>query len=229
MRIAFFGGSFDPPHAGHIAIARAAVDRLQLDRVLVAPVGRQPLKGATAWAGFEDRLAMVRLACAQQAGSGGPSLTASDADAPSADGSPNYTYDVLLRVRDGLAAGDRLFCLLGADSFHTLRHWHRAAALLGLCDFIVAARPGYDLTHVRDGLPDGVAVLSRVERDGLVELRLSTGSTLYAMLDTDEDVSATRLREALQQGLTGENTAAEGLLAPGVAEYIRARGLYRQG
>ena len=94
MRIAFFGGTFDPPHCGHIAIARAAITRLALDQVLVAPVGTQPLKGGSAHSSFEDRLAMVRLAVA-----GEPGLTASDVDAPLPGGQPNYTFDTLQRLR----------------------------------------------------------------------------------------------------------------------------------
>ena len=66
MRIALFGGSFDPPHSGHIGIAMAAVDRLQLERVLMAPVGRQPLKQDQTQSPYEDRMAMVQLACARR-------------------------------------------------------------------------------------------------------------------------------------------------------------------
>jgi cytidyltransferase-like protein len=73
MRIAFFGGTFDPPHRGHIAIARAAIARLGLDQVLVAPVATQPLKGGSGHSSFADRLAMVRLAV-----TGEPGLVASD-------------------------------------------------------------------------------------------------------------------------------------------------------
>ncbi|MGA8041301.1 MAG: adenylyltransferase/cytidyltransferase family protein, partial [Terracidiphilus sp.] len=62
QRIAFFGGSFDPPHNGHLAVARAALQALQLDKVLFAPVGTQPLKPHGASAGFADRLAMTQLA-----------------------------------------------------------------------------------------------------------------------------------------------------------------------
>src|SRR5215469_14916173 len=76
-RIAFFGGSFDPPHLGHLAIARAARDALQLDRVLFAPVGAQPLKPKGSTASFEDRLAMTELAIAGERG-----FEVSLADAP---------------------------------------------------------------------------------------------------------------------------------------------------
>ena len=67
MKLALFGGSFDPPHRGHVALARLAMDRLRLDRVLIAPVGTQPLKHETA-ASFEDRVEMVRLAFADEPG-----------------------------------------------------------------------------------------------------------------------------------------------------------------
>ena len=63
MKVGIFGGSFDPPHHGHIALARTAMERLDLDRVLIAPVGTQPFKGDEA-APFEDRVAIVRLAIA---------------------------------------------------------------------------------------------------------------------------------------------------------------------
>ena len=67
MRVAFFGGSFDPPHCGHIAIARAAREKLRLDRILFAPVGLQPLKQHGSSANFADRVAMTRLAIAADA------------------------------------------------------------------------------------------------------------------------------------------------------------------
>ena len=138
MRIALFGGSFDPPHSGHLGIAMAAVERLHLDRVLMAPVGRQPLKRDQAQSPYEDRMAMVQLACA-----GHPPVAASAIDAPRVDGRYNYTCDTLQHLRETLPAGDELFCLVGADSLQTLRHWHRAAEALMLAEWIVAARPGF--------------------------------------------------------------------------------------
>src|ERR1700728_4305611 len=90
-RVAFFGGSFDPPHIGHVAVARAARQALHLDRVLFAPVGLQPLKPTGPSASFEDRVAMTRLAIAGQ-----PGFELSLADAPKAAGAaPNFTIDTL--------------------------------------------------------------------------------------------------------------------------------------
>ncbi len=83
MRVALFGGSFDPPHHGHIAIAKAAADGLALDRVLFAPVGRQPLKEEGKPTPFADRMAMVELACRVD-----PRFEVSELDAPRHDGLP---------------------------------------------------------------------------------------------------------------------------------------------
>lgn len=90
MRIAFFGGSFDPPHRGHLRIALTARERLGIDEVLLAPVGRQPLKSHEP-AAFGDRLRMVELMCAPYR-----ELVASAVDAPRPQGGePNYTVATL--------------------------------------------------------------------------------------------------------------------------------------
>src|SRR5271163_3563192 len=103
MRVALFGGSFDPPHHGHIAIATAAADVFDLDSVLFAPVGHQPLKPEGVPASFADRFAMVELAC-----SADPRFSVSDIDAPHNDGAPNYTVDTLGRLRESMPEA-RLF------------------------------------------------------------------------------------------------------------------------
>ena len=92
-RIAFFGGSFDPPHLGHLAVARAAREALGLDTVLFAPVGAQPLKPVGSTASFEDRVAMTELAIA-----GEPGFAISLADAPKPSGAPNYTLETLQKL-----------------------------------------------------------------------------------------------------------------------------------
>ncbi len=103
MNIGFFGGSFDPPHRGHIALARLAMDRLGLDRVLLAPVGVQPLKRDRPQADYSDRVAMTRLAIEGQ-----PGLEVSLIDAPRADHRPNYTIDTLRALRSDAGAERRL-------------------------------------------------------------------------------------------------------------------------
>jgi nicotinate-nucleotide adenylyltransferase len=221
MRIAFFGGTFDPPHRGHIAIARAAITRLGLDQVLVAPVATQPLKGSYGHSSFEDRLAMVRLAVA-----GEPGLMASDVDAPIPGGRPNYTFETLQRLRKQLQPTDELFCLVGADSFLTLKGWHRCAELLLFCDFIVAGRPGFSLDQINGVLPNGVENAGEVREAGFSRFTLvgSSGQSaeLFLLPDLDQNISATEIRAALAEG-----SEPQTVLAPGVAEYIRSHALYR--
>ena len=222
MRIAFFGGSFDPPHCGHLAVARAALDRLALDRVLMAPVGNQPLKQNVATpSNFDDRLAMVRLATAADS-----SLHASDLDRPRADGRPNYTLDSVLELRSTLVPDDSLFCLIGADSFLTLRKWYRAEELLLLAPFIVAGRPGFTLEDAAAALPENMRPGEPADGPGYRVLQISDDrgrqTVLYLMPDLQIDISATMIRAALAEGAN-----AQTLLPQAVLEYIRARGLYR--
>lgn len=224
MRIAFFGGTFDPPHRGHLAIAQAAADRLHLDRVLFAPVGNQPLKQNVSSASFEDRIAMVRLAIA-----GDARFALSMVDAPRADGSPNYTIDTVRMLKTSLLPEDQLFCLVGADSFLSLPRWHRAGELLPACDFIVAGRPGFDLQNVEGLLPPLVRLAGEPQHaQDLVTFRLADAngqtSTLYFLPDLKETTSATEVRSALAGGWI-DNSAVP---AP-VAEYIGAHHLYNDG
>ena len=114
MRIAFFGGSFDPPHFGHLAVARAARQALNLDRVLFAPVGFQPLKPLGSAASFTDRVEMTRLAIQDDPGF---EISLADAPADPANLAPNYTVDTLAAIRRTHPPNTKWFLLLGADAF----------------------------------------------------------------------------------------------------------------
>jgi nicotinate-nucleotide adenylyltransferase len=221
MKVGFFGGSFDPPHRGHIALARLAIERLGLDRLLIAPVGSQPFKrGEAAFASFEDRVAMVRLAIRSQ-----PRMEVSLIDAPLPDGRPNYTIDALHNLRKQLNPDDRLYCLMGADAFLTIGKWRQSGDLLLACDFVVGSRPGFDLSRIAATLPENIA-LAAEENNPLdclvIGLRSENGmrSRLFILTDLEQDISATEIRQELQAG-----TAAA--LDPAVTEYIAEHRLYR--
>ncbi|MGB7190963.1 MAG: nicotinate (nicotinamide) nucleotide adenylyltransferase [Acidobacteriaceae bacterium] len=221
MRVALFGGSFDPPHRGHVALARLARERLALDRVLVAPVAVQPLKPDAAPASFDDRVAMARLAFADE-----PGVEVSLLDAPRSDGKSNYTLETLETLRRRLSPDDALFCILGADSLLSIGQWHRPAQLLTACDFIVGARPGFNLSDVEGALPGGIRakpLATELPGTRLLELAASNGrrSRLYLLTDLAEDVSANEIRSALLQKANPGS-----VLHPAVAEYIRAHPLY---
>jgi nicotinate-nucleotide adenylyltransferase len=222
MRIAFFGGTFDPPHRGHLAIAQASADRLLLDRVLFAPVGSQPLKHDSSVASFEDRVAMVKLAIA-----GSARFELSTIDAPRPDNRPNYTIDTIRLLERSLKPEDQLFCLIGADSFLSLPRWYRAGELLVACKFIIAGRPGSDFQSAAKTLPKGVHISGEPHHEpGLSTIGITNdegmSSTLYFLPDLHEEISATNVRTALVEHLVGKDA-----LPQPVADYIRAHGLYQ--
>ena len=227
-RVAFFGGSFDPPHRGHLAVARAAQAALKLDTVLFAPVGAQPLKAQGATASFEDRLAMTRLAIAGQ-----PGFELSLADAPKPEGGPNYTLETLERLR-GELGGSVLFFLMGADSFSGLRQWHRAAEIPFAAPLIVAARPGQPQEDVKAALPPGLTMeAGRSDMRGGVEvreflLRNLTGemAKFYVLPGLDIEISASDVREKLRAA-AGDSAPVHTLLPEAVEKYVFAHELYR--
>jgi nicotinate-nucleotide adenylyltransferase len=199
MRVALFGGSFDPPHRGHIAIATAAADVFDLDKVFFAPVGRQPLKPEGVPASFADRLAMVELACGVD-----PRFDVSDLDAPKSDGSPNYTVQTLATLQEAMP-DTRLFNLVGADSFLDLRRWHEPERLLDLAEWIVVSRPGFPLANL--------STLGLTPRQR---------GRVHLLQTVHEDVAATDLRERLE---TGDQCVD--VLDPAVSAYIQSHHLYR--
>lgn len=234
-RVAFFGGSFDPPHLGHIAIARAARQALALDRVLFAPVGLQPLKPQGPSASFRDRVAMTRLAIARE-----PAFELSLLDAPrsdqATDSEPNYTIDTLTRLRDTLPPGTELFLLLGADSFRTLHHWHRAAEIPFLASLIVASRPPSPDEPAGDPdllccVPHGLTCTPLPGQPHRYRIANAAAqvSSLTVLPDLHYDISATELRNQLSDGEPQAlNTVSAGpLIDPAVLAYIRSHGLYR--
>ena len=212
MRVAFFGGTFDPIHRGHLGLASAAADAFALDRVLFAPVGQQPLKAAPAIASFADRLAMVRLACNPEPPATGnqqpatcPHFSVSTLDAPRADGAPNYTVDSLAALARELPTAS-LFVLTGADSFLTLRRWRSPDRLLALAEWIVVSRPDFPLSEAQ------IAPL---------DLTPAQRARVHLLTTLNEEVSATGLRRRLQAG-----DPCPGLLPPAVASYILSHHLY---
>jgi nicotinate-nucleotide adenylyltransferase len=230
-RVAYFGGSFDPPHLGHLAIAHAARTALHLDTVLFAPVGAQPLKPHGATAGFDDRVAMTRLAIAGQSG-----MSLSLADAPTETGSPNYSVETLMRVRAELPEHSTLFFLMGADSFLSLRRWHRAAEIPFIAPLIVASRPGQHLDDLRAGLPGELSIHPAAEAQKNVagiQVRYysianaaGTSAPFYLLPDLHVEISASDIRAQIRA--SGIEPEGKNLLPQSVAEYVLARGLYQE-
>ncbi len=247
QRVAFFGGSFDPPHLGHLAVAHSALAALPLDAVLFAPVGTQPLKLAGASVSFDDRVEMTRLAIEAE-----PAFKLCLADAPKPGGKPNYTLETLLAVKNDLPKGSKLYCLMGADSFGGFQQWFRAAEIPFVAPLIVASRPGQpltDLTDLKALLPSGLSLApaceseparSNVERSATERSKIGLQcysvvnpagqrTPFYLLPELDIPISASRIRELFREPEGTGNPKVDGELLPAaVAEYIRARGLYRE-
>ena len=237
-RVAFFGGSFDPPHLGHLAVAQAARAALGLDTVLFAPVGAQPLKPVGATASFDDRVAMTRLAIRGETG-----FEVSLADAPKASGAANYTLETLENLQRELGRDCALYCLMGADSFAGLRLWHRAAEIPFVAPLIVASRPGERMDDLQSFLPAGLTmelVTTSELPDSDVEVRCYSvlgesgrlagqRAPFYLLPGLDVAISASQIRELAhaQLGADAGSLAGRELLPDAVAEYLWAHELYR--
>lgn len=131
MRLGVFGGTFDPVHVGHLAIAHAALESVPLDRVLFVPARRSPLKDRGPVASAEDRLAMLELAVA-----GEPRFSVSRAELEREG--PSYTVDTLER----LAGEDQLFLIVGTDAAAEFARWRSPDRISALATLAVAERPG---------------------------------------------------------------------------------------
>jgi len=156
MNIGLFGGTFDPIHKGHLALAKAARERCDLGKVYFVPTNMPPHRTAQPVASYFHRYAMTALAT-----QGEKALVASLLEAPgefviqdkknikaSFASAPNYSIDTIRKLKQSLKEIDRLFFLIGIDAFKDIAKWREAEALFSECEFIIASRPGFSLADV---------------------------------------------------------------------------------
>jgi nicotinate-nucleotide adenylyltransferase len=221
MNIGLFGGSFDPIHRGHLALAQAAASRYALEQVLFVAANVPPHKQKPPVTAFIHRYAMVALAT-QDERRFVPSLL----EAPEWAGGANYSIDTVRRLKQTLKKSDRLFFLIGMDAFKDIANWREARALLGECDFIVASRPRYSLRDVAESLPEDLrppaAVIRPFHKQPAKGDLVLPGVTLHLLEGIHQGVSATAIRAAAAQG-----KPLARWLDPRVADYIKKHGLYR--
>lgn len=199
-RIGILGGTFDPPHIGHLWLATLAADSLGLGRVLLMPAARPPHKGGRPVSNAADRVLMTRLAIA-----GDPLLDLSliEMERPG----PSYTVDSLLELRASLGGEAGLVLIMAADSLAEIDTWREPDRLLELAEWAVGPRPGAQL-------PDRGALR---ERFGPNESRIH-------LLDGPAlDVSSSEIRRRVAAG-----RSIRYLVPAAVAELIADRGLYRR-
>jgi nicotinate-nucleotide adenylyltransferase len=229
VNLAFFGGTFDPIHRGHIVVAEAATKRFELGKVLFVPAELPPHKQKQSFTSFPHRMAMVALATA-----GHPTFIPSDIESRlyADNGKPNYSLETTRHIQSSLRKADKLYFLIGIDAFLEIATWHKPTDLLRECEFIVANRPGYSLGDIAAALPEELRPRPEVLKAagkggaGLAQagaVMAFSGVTLHLLEDVSEKVSSTQLRSSAAS--TGRRL--EGLVGEGVAEYIRKTRLYR--
>lgn len=201
LRYGVFGGSFDPPHRGHVSVAKDVADALDLDGVVWVPAARSPLKPHAPKAPDGARLEMVRAATELDA-----RFEVSDVELQR--GGPSYTVDTLRELRDGVAPeGASLFLILGIDQYRSFPGWRRPEEIRSLATLAVMDRDG-------EGLAAGPA------SDGL-ELDPEAGTVRVPVGRVD--VSSTEVRSRV-----GRGERIDDLVPPAVRRIIEREGLYRR-
>jgi nicotinate-nucleotide adenylyltransferase len=144
LRLGVMGGTFDPIHYGHLVTAEEALVQFNLERVLFMPTGRPVRKTHKSVSSAEDRYLMTVLATASN-----PDFEVSrlETDRPG----DTYTVDTMVALREGLGPRAELFFITGADAVREILTWKDASRFAGLCTFIAATRPGYDVSLPVDG------------------------------------------------------------------------------
>ncbi|MDP9268734.1 MAG: nicotinate (nicotinamide) nucleotide adenylyltransferase [Acidobacteriota bacterium] len=227
MNIGLFGGTFDPVHRGHLAVARAAAERFALQQVLFVPASHPPHKQPGPLTPFLHRYAMLALAL-----EGEKDFIPSLLEAPQSGGKdrPSYTLDTVRKAKQelGRAKTARLFVMIGIDAFEDIAKWHEAVTLLREAEFIIASRPGWSLGDVAAALPAEIrpskAVLKTFARGtGTGDVVLDQGRVVLHLLpEVKVPFSSTEVRSAV----VGKRSLAR-FVIPEVAEYIRKLHLYR--
>jgi len=211
-RIGLVGGTFDPPHVGHLALARAARDALRLDEVRLVPTGRSWQKGDPG-ADAAQRLAMTRLALA-----GVDAAERLVVDPREVErGGPTYTVDTLAELRRELGPRPLLVLVLGSDQLRNLHTWHRWRDLFVHAHVAATQRDSVGLGALP---PEVDAELQRRGRDALPD---APAGAIVLFTMPPVPVSATGLRAQIARG-----ERPVGLSPPAVLDYIEANRLYRR-
>ena len=237
MNIGLFGGTFDPIHRGHLALARAASERYKLGRILFVPANVPPHKQSQPLTEFPHRYAMVALATGEEK-TFFPSLLESPEEVVT-DGSrkkndkkyaakPNYTIDTVKRIKQSCKKADRLFLLIGIDAFAEIAKWHQAEALFRECEFVVASRPGYSLADVANALPTSLRprehVTTPFKKQAATGDLVLRGVSVHLLDGVYQPISSTAIRQA---AVAGKSLGR--FVEPAVEAYIKKMGLYKTG
>jgi nicotinate-nucleotide adenylyltransferase len=212
-RIGILGGTLDPIHVGHVAVAQVARQALHLEQVVIMPALVPPHRPEQPTASAFHRFAMAALCAADH-----DWMSVSD-DELKAPG-PSFTAQTLERRQAQGLRPSQIFFITGADAFAEIETWHRYPAVLDLAHFAVVSRPGAPVTSLNSTLP---ALTSRFVFPARIDDM--TGTTAIFLIDArTPDVSSTDVRRRLVAGET-----VSGLVCPAVEQHIARHHLYGRG
>lgn len=197
-----FGGSFDPIHNGHLAVARSVADQLTAERVILIPCASPPHKPGRRLAPAADRLEMCRLAVAADS-------RFSVDDWETRQIGPNYTLLTIRHYREQSPPDTELCWLLGMDSLRDLPTWYRIDELASLCTLVTAGRPGVPL-------PDWSALSKLVQPADLRRLQAHVLETPLV------PISATDIRDRVRKG-----ASIADMVSNAVEQYLHEHRLYQ--
>jgi nicotinate-nucleotide adenylyltransferase len=199
-KIGILGGTFDPVHYGHIALAEDAVREAGLHEVVMIPARIQPFKQDREYASGEDRFNMLALAAGKD-----DHITVSKYELQQE--SISYTYLTLRHMQEFFGKDTRLYFITGTDSFLKIDTWMNAEELLNNYSYIIGTRPGYRQDEYQEALR---------------RITSAYGTEVISMNKTELDISATQIRQMVAEG-----KPINDLVPPEVERYIREHGLYR--
>jgi len=209
-RTGLVGGTFDPFHLGHLAVAHAAQFALALDEVRIIPARVPPHRPVQPQTSAPHRFAMAALGVANERG-----LVVDDIEL--AANGPSFTASTLARFHARGYTASQLFFIIGADAFAEIASWHRYPAVLDAAHFAVVTRPGTTLDQLRSRLPvlrDRMTTAAAAATAVAPQIILIEGET--------PDVSSTEIRRLAARG-----DSVDGLVTPSVAAYIAQHSLYQ--
>ena len=219
--VALLGGSFDPVHLGHVALAALFESLLHPDQMRVIPAGN-PWQKTGLKASAEERIAMIELGF----GAAGMDVKVDRQEIERSEGkdgkagAPTYTIDTLRQLRAELGPDASIVFLIGADQLQHLDSWRDWRALFDYAHIGVGARPGFALTQAQ--LPRDVAQEIETRQGSLEQLRTTPSGRVFLAEALAVDISATQIRAALQRG-----EQANSLVSPVVLDYIQQHNLYK--
>ena len=213
-RVGILGGTFDPVHNGHLAVAEAVRQALALSSILFVPAFLPPHKPTYAISAFEHRAAMLDLAVADRPGC---SVSRLEAEREG----PSYSIDTLRTLRQALGQDVHLFFIIGMDAFAEIHTWKANRELLDHASFVVIGRPD----HCQQSCGQTVAANfpGYVFNEAAACWQGNPGQgAIHPVVMVPVKVSSTEIREAVRQGRSISN-----LVPAAVAKYVETHGLYR--